>query len=431
MRNNWIFASAFVICFAGFMFFISTYNMPWFLRLPAVMLISGIIMTFTSKVKVTKSIFTVTITFLIPLTIMHFSSYLVEITIYDKIDTIISDLAFILLQIGLNLFIYYYYPVWKGATIIFKDWRAAFILLFFLLAFSSFAYSMFTLEYNYKLFTIYFILIFASATGLVGFLSAITKFSRDYVVHECLVAEKLFLTTENQYLIEETKELKELNNEMDAEMHDIRIYRSTVSHDVANLMPDKIKHLIHKTGWQEIDDFFESCRSQCSEKKIKLTVCVMENLNWLEKNKIDKTSILIIMLNLVKNSINALNTTDIENKKVNVYFRLTSEGVYYISISDNAREFDLEVLTNLVERNSGKIKNGHGLTNALKAMKKYDASLLITEYEAGKKEFTKCLSVIFDEKNNRELDSRRVELITDTWDKEPSFDGMDFPIYQM
>ena len=111
---------------------------------------SNLKLTGISKIGIKTFIVTAVIAFLIPLPVRHISSALVDATIhlvFGMIDPIIEDVAFFFIQVGINLFIYFF-PVVKDSALVFtKDLKSTISVLVSLLTFGTFAFLAFTFDF--------------------------------------------------------------------------------------------------------------------------------------------------------------------------------------------------------------------------------------------------------------------------------------------
>ena len=170
-----------------------------------------------------------------------------------------------------------------------------------------------------------------------------------------------------------------------------------------------------KTEIVEIDDMLEYMQSECIKNKIDFQLQLNGNIYHMVNNYIDKEKLEILLADLIKNAIIAINYSENTNKSILVRLGII-EGVYSLYVYDSGIEFELETLANLgIKPSTTHADNGGtgmGMMNTFDTLKQYKASLIIQEYgKPCKDNFTKLIKIVFDKKNEFKVISYRQEKI--------------------
>ncbi len=197
-----------------------------------------------------------------------------------------------------------------------------------------------------------------------------------------------------------------LNNEAGAEI------------DLKDRLEDITKELkqetvieLAKTEIPEIDDMLSYMQSECVKNKIDFQLQLNGNIHHMVNNYIDKDKLEILLADLIKNAIIAINYSENTNKSILVRLGII-EGIYSLYVYDSGIEFEQETLANLGVKPSTTHKDsggtGMGMMNTFDTLKQCKASMTIHEYgKPSKDNFTKLIQITFDEKNEFKIDSYR------------------------
>ena len=170
-----------------------------------------------------------------------------------------------------------------------------------------------------------------------------------------------------------------------------------------------------KTDIPEIDDMLAYMQSECVKSKIDFQLQLSGNIHHMVNNYIDKDKLEILLADLIKNAIIAINYSENTNKSILVRLGII-EGIYSLYVYDSGIEFELETLENLGIKpstthgdNGG---TGMGMMNTFDTLKQYKASMIIHEYgKPSKDNFTKLIQIAFDNKNEFKISSYRQDKI--------------------
>ncbi len=202
-----------------------------------------------------------------------------------------------------------------------------------------------------------------------------------------------------------------LKNEIASEI-DIKDRIEKISDDIKN-RPISVE--LAKTGIPEIDDMLKYMQSECIKNKIDFQLQLSGNIYHMINNYIEKENLEILLADMIKNAIIAINYSDNINKSILV--RLGEiDNIYALYVYDSGIEFKIETFKNMGIKpctthadNGG---TGMGLMNTFDTLKKYKASIIINEYnEPCKDNFTKVIIIKFDNKEETKICSYRYKEI--------------------
>lgn len=168
---------------------------------------------------------------------------------------------------------------------------------------------------------------------------------------------------------------------------------------------------LDKTGITEIDDMLKYMQSECNKNKIEFILKLEGNIHQMTNNAIPKEELEILLADHIKNAIIAIKHTENINRTIMVKLGKI-DAVYGISIYDSGAEFEKETLDNLGKKPSTTHADeggtGMGFMNTFGTLKKYEASLIIEEYNKPSKDnYTKVINIKFDKKNEFKIKSYR------------------------
>ena len=192
-----------------------------------------------------------------------------------------------------------------------------------------------------------------------------------------------------------------------------------------NQVKDKIEHLskemqnetvsveLTKTNIEEIDSMLKYMQSECIKNKIEFELQINGNIHHMVNTYIGKEELEILIADLIKNSIIAINHSENINKSILVRLGLI-DGFYSLYVYDSGIEFEIETLKNFGIKPSTTHADdggtGMGLMNTFDTLKKSKASLIIDEYgKPVEDNFTKVIKIVFDNRNEYKIESYRKE----------------------
>lgn len=170
-----------------------------------------------------------------------------------------------------------------------------------------------------------------------------------------------------------------------------------------------------KTGILEIDDMLKYMQLECTKNKIDFQLKVSGNIHYMVNNYVDKENLEILIADHIKNAIIAIQNSSNANKSILVRLGII-DGYYSLYIYDSGIEFEIETLKNLGKKPSTTHKDtggtGIGFMNTFETLNKFKASIIIKEYNKPVKDnFTKLITIKFDNKNEYKIYSYRAQEI--------------------
>ena len=234
---------------------------------------------------------------------------------------------------------------------------------------------------------------------------------------EELEKENLKLNKKNHSIAHKQKsleyELKQiaLNNQIEDEKH-VKDKIENLSKEMQN---ETISIELSKTSINEIDNMFKYMQSECIKNKIDFQLQINGNIHHMVNKHIGKEELEILIADMIKNAIIAINHSKNINKSILVRLGLIN-GEYSLYIYDSGIEFEIDTLLNLgIKPSTTHVDDGGtgmGLLNTFDTLKKYKASLVIEEYgKPVEDNFTKVIKIIFDKENRYKISSYREEEI--------------------
>ena len=232
----------------------------------------------------------------------------------------------------------------------------------------------------------------------------------------------------------EIKELEKENLKLNKKNHSIAHKQKSLEYELEqmvlnnqivdrNHVRDKIEKLskemqnetisieLTKTKINEIDNMLKYMQSECVKNKIDFQLQINGNIHHMVNTYIGKEELEILIADLIKNAIIAINHSKNINKSILVRLGII-DGAYSLYVYDSGIEFEIDTLINLgIKPSSTHEKDGGtgmGLMNTFDTLKKYKASLIIDEYgKPVNDNFTKVIKIIFDNKNVYRIESYR------------------------
>ena len=152
-------------------------------------------------------------------------------------------------------------------------------------------------------------------------------------------------------------------------------------------------------------------QSECNKNQIEFILKLEGNIHQMTNNAIPKEDLEILLADHIKNAIIAINHTENINRTIMVKLGKI-HSVYGISIYDSGAEFEIETLDNLGKKPSTTHAEeggtGMGFMNTFETLRRYQASLIIEEYNKPNKDnYTKVINIKFDNKNEFKIKSYR------------------------
>lgn len=178
---------------------------------------------------------------------------------------------------------------------------------------------------------------------------------------------------------------------------------------------EQIKQLpkLDKTDIQEIDNMFSYMQNECAKNNIEFKLKVVGNIYPLINNIITKNKLETLIGDHLRDAINAVNVSKLENKEIMVIIGVKNKK-YELSIFDTGVDFEVDTLLKLgleaVTTNAANGGTGTGFMTTFETLDETKASLIITEYPPNDGRFyTKCITIRFDSKKQYRINSYRAE----------------------
>ena len=242
----------------------------------------------------------------------------------------------------------------------------------------------------------------------------------------------------------EIEELEKENLKLNKKNHSIAHKQKSLEYELeqmvlnnqivdGNHVKDKIENLskemqnetvsieLTKTNIDEIDNMLKYMQSECVKNKIDFQLQINGNIHHMVNTYIGKEDLEILIADLIKNAIIAIDHSDNVNKSILVRLGLI-DGVYSLCVYDSGIEFEINTLVNLGIKPSTTHADdggtGMGFMNTFDTLRKYKASLIVDEYgKPIKDNFTKVIKIVFDNNSEYKIFSYREKEIKEK-DKE-------------
>lgn len=170
-----------------------------------------------------------------------------------------------------------------------------------------------------------------------------------------------------------------------------------------------------KTGITEIDDMFAYMQSECNKNKIEFILKINGNIYHLINNIIAKDRLVTLIGDHLRDAIIAINNSSNTYKSIMAILGM-KDNTYEFSVYDTGIEFEIETLLKLGLEPATTHKDqggtGIGFITTFETLKETKASLVIEEnHPENDKDYTKCVSIKFDGKNEYKIISYRADKI--------------------
>lgn len=170
-----------------------------------------------------------------------------------------------------------------------------------------------------------------------------------------------------------------------------------------------------KTGITEIDDMFAYMQSECNKNKIEFILKINGNIYHLINNIIAKDRLVTLIGDHLRDAIIAINNSSNTYRSIMAILGM-KDNTYEFSVYDTGIEFEIETLLKLglEPATTHKDQGGTGIEfiTTFETLKETKASLVIEEnHPENDKDYTKCVSIKFDGKNEYKIISYRADKI--------------------
>ena len=172
---------------------------------------------------------------------------------------------------------------------------------------------------------------------------------------------------------------------------------------------------LKETGIEQIDDMLKYMQSECTKNKIDFDLKINGNIHHMTNKYVEKETLEILLADLIKNAIIAINYSKNINKSILVKLGII-DGIYSVYVYDSGIEFEINTLINLGKKPSTTHADsggtGMGFMNTFDSLNKYNASIQINEIgKESKDNYTKYIAIKFDNKHEFKINSYRKEEI--------------------
>ena len=191
-------------------------------------------------------------------------------------------------------------------------------------------------------------------------------------------------------------------------------YISDRLNTLSNEYVEKTKMLpkLDKTNIQEIDDMLSYMQSECDKNNIELLLKIECDIQHIVENYISISQLETLLGDLIRNAIIAINHCNNEFKSIMLVFGI-KESNYEICILDSGIPFETTTLVNLglqpASTHLDEGGTGIGFITTFETVNSCNASFVINEITNNN--YTKSLEIIFDNKNEYVIISKRFKEI--------------------
>ena len=167
---------------------------------------------------------------------------------------------------------------------------------------------------------------------------------------------------------------------------------------------------IPKTGLLGIDNMFVYMQEECNKNNIHFDLKINESINPLIEKIIKEDKFETLIGDHLKDAIIAVNKSKNKFKSILVILGII-ENCYELSIYDTGIEFDIKTLLTLglepITTNKENGGSGIGFMTTFETLKECMASLIIEEYDPKTTDYSKSVTIRFDNKNEYKIRSYR------------------------
>ena len=201
---------------------------------------------------------------------------------------------------------------------------------------------------------------------------------------------ELMMQNETASEIEIASKLKKIKNEYASKAHQAELTKTEIS---------------------EIDDLLNYMQSECIKNNIIFDVQINGNIFHFINNFISKEDLQILLADLIKNAIIAVNHLPAESTNRSILVKLgLIDNCYSVYVYDSGIEFETATLAKLGKEPATTHKDsggtGMGFMNIFDTLNKYKASLKIKEIgKPSNDNYTKCIIINFDNLQQYDIES--------------------------
>jgi len=222
-----------------------------------------------------------------------------------------------------------------------------------------------------------------------------------------LAAIEEFVKTSNsskkKYALESSKEFSGI-------LDDIKRLSNQFSSNVqANMKDSEQLPLTKVLG---IDILLKHLAKEANKSNIKFDLKISSNIDYMLENYIDQDQFETLLSDLIRNAIIAINCKKTSDGGILVIMGKL-KNAYGLCVYDNGVEFEIDALMHLglnsIHRRSEITGSGIGFKTTFATLSETKASLIIDEKNSDLYNFTKSISIIFDNKKEFRICSYRAD----------------------
>ena len=197
----------------------------------------------------------------------------------------------------------------------------------------------------------------------------------------------------------------EIGEELAASLADIqrvaRNYKNGISRG-------KTRAPLPSTKIKMLDDLFNHFADKCMEDNIAFTLRVNGSIPYMVENIIEQSKLETLIGDHLQDALNAVNAGSGPFRSVLAILGL-ADGCYEFTVHDSGIPFEADTLARLgterVTTRAGSGGSGIGFMTTFQTMRETGASLIIHEKPPSNSDFTKAISIRFDNNNQVIIDS--------------------------
>ena len=240
---------------------------------------------------------------------------------------------------------------------------------------------------------------------------------KDEKIHNLLTEESRLVKANHEFfhrqeaLKHKLIDLKATNKNFNEEYGEIISRIDKISEEYENLTKDSnIKHNLPKCYVTELDDMFSYMQSECEKNNIEFILKINGNIHSLINNIIPKSRLETLIGDLIRNSIIAINHSDKKFRSIMAILGIKNE-YFEFCIYDTGIEFELDTLSKLgIEKASTHLDTGGtgiGFITTFETLRKCNASIIINEISPLENNYTKSITICFNDKFEYIINSYR------------------------
>ena len=169
----------------------------------------------------------------------------------------------------------------------------------------------------------------------------------------------------------------------------------------------KNKKHFPSTGIHVLDKQIEAYGAETGAKRINFDLFVATPMDSaIKKEKIKELDFLRLVGDLMRNAIRAIERKSDAGGNILLVMGYVGENLQ-LDIYDDGTPFPIFILNEFGKRGNTEDGTGNGLSGTIEFLDEYHATYRLTEYE-DHRTFSKGISIIWDGKNEKQIDSPRI-----------------------